>query len=171
MLSDKLKQDILRLQEQYPEKRSALIPALHLAQAEVGSLPDAVQREVAELFNIATTEVYAVVSFYDMFSEYPQGKHILHVCKNLSCMLRGSDQILEKLCHKLQVGPGGTTSDAEFTVIASECLAACDRAPMWLVDDQVVGPVTEEHIDKILDQAKNGPGHPSAMTGWEVGNG
>jgi len=171
MLSDKIKQDILRLQKQYPEKRSALIPALHLVQAEVGYLPGDVQKEVADLFNIATTEVHAVVTFYDMFSEHPQGKHILHICKNVSCMLRGSDALLEKICHRLQVSPGETTADGEFTVIPSECLAACDRAPMWLVDDEVVGPVQEGDIDKILDQAKKGPGHPSAMAGWEADNG
>ncbi len=171
MLTEKIKKDILRLQEQYPEKRSALIPALHLVQAEVGCVPGAAQKEVAELFNISTTEVLAVVTFYDMFTEKPQGKHIVHVCKNLSCMLRGCDDLLQKLCDKLQVAPGEITSDGEFTVIPSECLAACDKAPMWLVDDQVVGPVTEENIDQILDQAKKGHGHPSAMAGWEANNG
>lgn len=171
MLTDKLKQDIVRLQERYPEKRSALIPALHLVQAEVGSLPASVQREVADLFNIATTEVTAVVTFYDMFSEKPQGKHIVHVCKNISCMLRGSDEILEKLCHKLQISGGETTADGEFTVIPSECLAACDKAPMWLVDDQVVGPIVENDIDAILENAKASHGHPSPMKGWEDNHG
>ncbi len=171
MLSDKIKQEILQLQAQYPNKRSALIPALHLAQKEVGYLPTEVQKEIASLFDIAVTEVNAVVTFYDMFTEEPQGKHIVHVCKNLSCMLRRGDEMLEDLCEKLRVPPHGTTADGEFTVIPSECLGACDRAPMWLVDDQVVGPVEADQIDAIIEGARKSAGHPSAMRGWEVGNG
>lgn len=171
MLSDKIKQDILKVQAQYPHKRSALIPSLHLAQSEIGYLPTDAQKEIAVLFDIAVTEVNAVVTFYDMFHEEPQGKHILHVCKNLSCMLRGGDGVLEDLCEKLQVPPFGTTADGEFTVIPSECLGACDRAPMWLVDEQVVGPIASEQIDEIIDKARKSHGHPSPMTAWEVGNG
>lgn len=160
MLSEKTKKAILQLQKLYPEKRSALIPALHLAQAEVGYLPREMQDEVAELFGIESNEVNSVVTFYDMFFEKPVGKHILHVCKNVSCMLRGSDGVMSELCRKLKVSPGGTTSDGEFTVIASECLAACDRAPMILVDDKVVGPVKEGDLDRILSDAKQSHGHP-----------
>lgn len=156
MLSEKTKQAILELQKKYPEKRSALIPALHLAQAEVGYLPRLIQAEVAALFAIDPNEVNAIVTFYDMFYEEPVGKHVIHVCKNLSCMLRGSDGVLKAVCQCLQVKPGQTTADGQFTVIASECLAACDKAPMMLVDDKVIGPVSKEQIGKILDEAKRG---------------
>jgi len=159
MLSEKTKEAIVTLQNSYPEKRSALIPALHLAQNEIGYLPHEVQKEVAELFGIDQTEVHAIVTFYDMFFEEPVGKHIIHVCKNLSCMLRGCDRLLGKLCAKLEVQPGATTKDGQFTVIASECLAACDKAPMMLVDDKVVGPVTDEMLDQILADAKKGSSH------------
>jgi NADH-quinone oxidoreductase subunit E len=163
MLSEKTRKSILELQKLYPEKRSALIPALHLAQAEVGYLPREAQNEVAELFGIDPNEVNAIVTFYDMFFEKPVGKHLLHVCKNVSCMLRGSDGLLKKLCDRLQVTPGGTTADGEFTVIPSECLAACNRAPMMLVDDQVVGPIQDEDLDQILAATKQGRGHPSPV--------
>lgn len=163
MLSEQTKQAILDLQTLYPEKRSALIPALHLAQTEVGYLPSDIQNEVAILFGIDLNEVHAVVTFYDMFFEKPVGKHLIHVCKNVSCMLRGSDELLEKLCDKLQVSCGETTADGEFTVIASECLAACDRAPMMLVDEKVVGPIQEGELDQILIEAKKGPGHPAPV--------
>jgi NADH-quinone oxidoreductase subunit E len=163
MLSEETRKSILELEKLYPVKRSALIPALHLAQAEVGYLPRETQNEVATLLGIDLNEVNAVVTFYDMFFEEPVGKHILHVCKNVSCMLHGSDKLLSKLCHKLQVSPGKTSADGEFTVIASECLAACDLAPMMLVDDKVVGPVQENDLDQILTEAKKGPGHPSPM--------
>lgn len=162
-LSEKTKNAILKLQDKYPEKRSALIPALHLAQEEAGYLPHEIQSDVAGLFDISPNEVNAVVSFYDMFFDKPVGKHIIHVCKNASCMLRGADGVLKKMCEKLKVEPHGTTEDGQFTVIPSECLAACDRAPMMLVDDKVVGPVAEEMIDHIIAEAKMTPGHPSPI--------
>jgi NADH-quinone oxidoreductase subunit E len=163
MLSEKTRQSILELQKRYPVKRSALIPALHLAQAEAGYLPQEVQQEVANLFEIDLNEVNAVVTFYDMFFEEPVGKHILHVCKNVSCMLRGSDGVLKALCHKLQINPGETTTDGAFTVIPSECLGACDRAPMMLADEKVIGPISESDLDRILAETKKGPGHPSPV--------
>lgn len=157
ILREETREAIRNLQKRYPVARSALIPALHLAQAERGFLPREVQQEVADLFGIAITEVHAVVTFYDMFFEKPTGKHLIHVCQNLSCMLRGADGLLTRLCKKLDVAPGETTADGLFTVVASECLAACDRAPMWLVDEEVVGPVREETIDTLLAEAqKNG---------------
>lgn len=162
-ISEKTKQAILKLQTKYPEKRSALIPALHLAQADAGYLPEEVQNEVAELFDINPNEVNAVVSFYDMFFERPVGKHIIHVCKNASCMLRGADGVLRKMCDKLGIDPNGTSEDGQFTVIPSECLGACDRAPMMLVDDRVVGPVNEEMVDSIINEARKMPGHPSPI--------
>lgn len=143
---------INKLQEQYPEKRSALIPALHLAQKEQGYLPLEVQQEVADLFGLDLNEVHAVVTFYDMFYEKPKGKHIIHVCKNLSCMLKGSDGVLKTLCQKLNISPGETTDDGNFSVIPSECLAACDRAPMMLIDEEVVGPVKESDLEALLQR-------------------
>lgn len=168
ILSKETHEAILALQKLYPQKRSALIPALHLVQAEKGYLPTEVQKEVADLFEIDLNEVNAVVTFYDMFHEKPTGKHILHVCKNLSCMLRGADELLETLCQKLKVNVGETSEDGEFTVIASECLAACDRAPMMLVDDKVVGPISETDLDHILSEAKKSKGHASAVEMSEV---
>lgn len=159
-LTDETRQKILELQKAYPEKRSALIPALHLAQAEIGHLPTEIQQEIAELFELDVNEVNAIVTFYDMFFEKPIGKHLIHVCKNISCMLRGSDTILEGLCKKLAIRPWETTADREFTLIPSECLAACDLAPMALVDDKVVGPINESNLDQLLEDAKcNRGGH------------
>jgi NADH-quinone oxidoreductase subunit E len=165
MLNETIKQAIVELQKKYPVARSALIPALHLAQQQLGYLPREAQNEVAELFGIDPNEVNAIVTFYDMFYEEPVGKHLIHVCKNVSCMLRGGDELMGHLCRKLNAPPGRTTEDGEFTVIASECLAACDRAPMMLVDDQVIGPVQENEIDKILEEARRKEGHPSPVEG------
>ena len=155
-LKEEIKKEIISLQALYPEKRSALIPALHLAQEQEGYLPKELQQEVADLFGIALNEVHAVVTFYDMFFEEPKGKHLIHVCKNASCMLRGADELLQSLCERLNVEPGGTTEDGAFSVIPCECLAACDRAPMMLVDEKVVGPVACKDIETLLCEAKDG---------------
>lgn len=162
-LSDAIKKAILDLQKHYPEKRSALIPALHLAQSQEGYLPLEIQQEVAELFALDTNEINGVVTFYDMFYDKPMGKHLLHVCKNLSCMLRGSDEILAQLCQKLETCPHQTSEDGNFTIIPSECLGACDLAPMMLVDDRVVGNLKTENLDHIIEEAKRSPGHPSPV--------
>lgn len=149
MLSETAKKTILDLQKRYPEKKSALIPALHVAQKEKGYLPMETQQEVADLFNLSVNEVNSVVTFYDMFFEEPVGKHVIHVCKNLSCMLRGCDPIIKHLMEK--------SDDKEFTVIPSECLGACDRAPMLIGDDKVYGPI--EDVDAVLDEIRKGAGH------------
>lgn len=164
MLSEKTRQYIVALQKRYPQKRSALIPALHKVQAEQGYLSLETQREVAALFDLAPSEVHSVVTFYDMFFEHPVGKHLIRVCKNACCLLRGGDSLLESLCKKLHVEPGGTTRDGEFTVIPSECLAACDKAPMLLIDDEVYGPVKEEDLEGLLESAKKRPGFPCPLT-------
>jgi len=140
-LTEKTVNAIKELQKKYPERRSALIPALHIAQSERGYLPPEIQADVADLFDIAPSEVEAVVAFYDMFYEEPVAKHIIHVCKNVSCMLNGADCLMKKVREK---------AGSDYTVIPSECLAACDRAPMMLIDDKVFGPVIEEDLDKIL---------------------
>lgn len=155
MLSDKTRNQIFELQKRYPEKRSALIPALHLAQNEVGYLPREIQDEIAALFGIDPNEVNGVVTFYDMFFEEPVGKHLLHVCKNVSCMLRGADEVIAKLCKKLNIEPKETSADGKFTVIPSECLGACDLAPVMIVDEDLVGPVKEEDLDRILFSAED----------------
>ena len=159
MLTEKTRTAILELQKKYPVARSALIPALHLAQSEKGYLPRETQNEVAELFGIDPNEVNSVVTFYDMFFEEPVGRHVLHVCKNVSCMLRGSDQLISSLCQKLKTEPHEVSPDGEFTIIPSECLGACDLAPMLIADDKVIGPVDLNQIDQLLAEAKKGSGH------------
>lgn len=171
-LSEKTRHLILELQSNYPEKRSALIPALHLAQKEIGYLPYEIQREIAELFGIPVNEVNAVVTFYDMFFDKPIGKHHIRVCKNASCMLRGSDKLLHQICKKLNIKPWETSKDGEFTIMPSECLAACDRAPMLLMDEDVIGPITEDDLDALFSKAKEMEGNPCPLTAdMEEGHG
>lgn len=158
ILTKETKEKILELQKKYPKKRSALIPALHLAQNENGYLPSEIQHEVAQLFEISYNEVNSIVTFYDMFSEEPMGKRVLHICKGISCMLRGCDPLIEKICAKLQVKPGETTADGKFSVHLAECLGACDRAPMAIIDHEVHGPLTMENLVPILEKGDSSHG-------------
>lgn len=170
-LSASTREAILKLQKEYPHKRSALIPALHIAQSEKGFLCQKIQREVAELFDLDPNEVNAIVAFYDMFFDKATGKHPLRVCKNASCMLNGADEILETLCDHLQIEPGQTTADGLFTVIPSECLAACDKAPVMIADDKVIGPLKKEDLITLLETIKQRAGTPSPITAHEVHDG
>lgn len=154
MLTKETKQAILDLQKEYPEKRSAIIPALHLAQKEVGFLPTEIQQEVADLFGVCLDEVNSLVTFYEMFYDKPVGKHLVHVCQNLPCMLRGADALMDGICQKLCIKSGETTKNQQFTIFHAECLGACDRAPAMMIDQETHGPVPLTDIDKVLDGYK-----------------
>lgn len=151
-LSLQTKTAIQQLQEEYPDKRSALIPALYLAQKEWGYLPLSIQQEVGELFALSLQEVRAVVSFYDLFFEEPVGKQIIRLCKNLSCMLRGSDFVLRAFEKEGALERGKTTG--EITLLEVECLGACDQAPAALVNEELVGELDEEKVRNIVHQLR-----------------
>ena len=151
-LSERAKEEILRLQGLYPQARSALLPALFVAQGEAGFLSQEVLEEVAELFQLPVNEVASVASFYALFHRKPVGRHVIHFCTNLSCMLNGAEEILDHLCRRLGVRPGETTGDGLFTVKEAECLAACDIAPMMLVDEEIYGHLTPQKVDEILER-------------------
>ncbi|GIL11707.1 MAG: NAD(P)H-dependent oxidoreductase subunit E [Chloroflexi bacterium] len=114
----------------YPDKRSAVMPLLYLAQEEYGWVsPEGIQ-EVAALCDMDPTQVQSIAGFYTMYSEKPKGKYWLQVCTDLACALRGADEFYEQLKAELGVDDGGTTEDGLFTVEHVMCLAACDKAPM-----------------------------------------
>lgn len=142
MLTESIRKHIVQLQESYPEQRSALIPALHIVQKEYGCLSEELQQEVANLFNIALNEVKAVVSFYDMFHEQPLRGEPLRICKNLSCMLRGCDALIQQIKQEVEHSP-----ELNVEIEECECLGACDRAPMVIFKEEVHGPIT--HLDQL----------------------
>lgn len=154
-LSQEIRTSIIDLQKKYPEKRSALIPALHLAQKQLGYLSLEVQQEVADIFGLSLSEVHSVVTFYDMFFEKPTGKKIIYACKNLSCMLRGADELIEHVSAKLKEDTSSLSS--EFTLVEAQCLAACDRAPVWIINEKVEGPIRIPEIDALLEKAIREP--------------
>ena len=130
MLKEKYAGQIAATFSKYPDKRSAVMPLLYLAQEEYGWVTPASLVEVAELCEMDPTQVKSIAGFYTMYSEKPKGKYWLQVCTDLPCALRGAEQFHEALKAELGIGEGETTPDGLFTIEHVMCLAACDRAPM-----------------------------------------
>ncbi|HVG54135.1 MAG TPA: NADH-quinone oxidoreductase subunit NuoE [Vicinamibacterales bacterium] len=121
----------------YPadQRKSAILYALFLVQKQQGYISGASMRFVAEQIRCTPAEVEDVVSYYTMFYTKPVGKYVLNVCRTLSCALLGAERVTEELSAKLGIGPGQTTADGMFTLMEVECLGACDRAPVLMIND------------------------------------
>jgi NADH-quinone oxidoreductase subunit E len=146
--------EVRRLRGLYPDPQGALLPALHLAQDVFGYISEEVEAYVAGLFGLAPAHVHEVVTFYTMYFREPKGRHVVAVCHNLSCHLAGAPAILEHLRRRLGIEPGGTTDDGRVTLLAVECLCACEMAPMLQVDDRYEGNLTPETVDRLIDQLR-----------------
>jgi len=142
--------EVRRLQGLYPDRRGALLPVLHLAQDTFGYISLEIEEYVAGLFELYPAHVHEVVTFYTLFFQRPVGRHLLSVCHNLSCALRGAEDVLAYLQERLGIEAGETTPDGRVTLLRVECLCACEIAPMIQVDDEYVGPVTRETVDTVL---------------------
>ncbi len=151
MLSDSACQQIQDLISQYPQKRSALIPSLHLIQKELGYISQDTMREVAEIFGISPNEVHEVASFYTMFHRKPVGKYVIQVCTNISCTLCDAEGIMAHLTNKLGIKPGETTSDNKYTLLEVECLGSCGTSPVVQINEDYYEELTPEKLDTVLD--------------------
>ncbi|MDP2627674.1 MAG: NADH-quinone oxidoreductase subunit NuoE [Candidatus Rokubacteria bacterium] len=146
--------EVRRLQALYPDTRGALLPVLHMAQEAFGYISLPLEEYVAGLFGLSPAHVHEVVTFYTMFFQQPKGRHVVGVCHNLSCHLLGAKGIIEHLKERLGIDPGETTADGRVTLLAVECLCACEQAPMMQVDDRYEGCLTPETVDRILEELK-----------------
>jgi NADH-quinone oxidoreductase subunit E len=141
----------------YPsgKQKSALLPVLHLAQVEFdGWLDVPVMDYVAGLLEIEPIEVYEVASFYSMFNFKPVGKFVFEVCQTGPCMLNGSDNIIDYIKQKLNIGVGETTTDGMFTLKTVECLGACGYAPMMQFGKTYREHLTKEKVDSIIEECR-----------------
>jgi NADH-quinone oxidoreductase subunit E len=150
VLSPAVLAEITRLAGLYAHARSALMPALYAAQEQVGHLSEPALSDVAQALGLPVSEVTSVATFYSMFHTEPPGRHHIRVCTNLSCYLNGCGDVLERLCRGLGIRPGETTPDGGVTLEAVECLAACEEAPVVLVDADRHPRVTPEAVDDLL---------------------
>jgi len=155
MLSDTSLQEIDRELAKYPADRrqSALMAALRIAQDEHNWLSEELIEFVAGVIGVTPIRAWEVATFYSMYHLKPVGRHTINVCTNISCMLRGSKQIVDCLEEKLGIKLGETTEDGKFTLREVECLAACAGAPMLQLDRQYHENLTPERIDEILEAA------------------
>ncbi len=150
MLSQKAQDEIKEVIKRYPVKRSAILPALWIAQREYGYLSEEAMRSVAGLLDLNPTQVYEVATFYTLYSLKPVGKYMLQVCRTLSCALCGAMEIIRYIEGKLGIKEGETTPDGLFTLKTVECLAACGAAPAMQVNADYYENLTPERVDKIL---------------------
>src|SRR5436309_2035378 len=157
ILSEPLREKIRALFPRYPSKRAVTLPALHIIQEHLRCVPYQAMAEIAELLEITPAEVHDTMSFYGFFPQAPLGDVRVWICRSISCMLRGGDELLEHACGRLAIEPGETTPDGKLTVEFAECLGLCDFAPVALADDgRVYGPLTEESVDTMLEELKRG---------------
>jgi NADH-quinone oxidoreductase subunit E len=150
-----IKEQIAELRTRYPTSEAVLLPALHLAQRAWGGwLPDEAIAAVAAELNLPVSKVYGVVTFYDLYHQHPVGRHRIRVCTNLSCQLRGAEEIMEVLQQELGVGEEEITPDGRCSYVHFECLGSCDTAPMMMVDETYHENLTPQHVRTILKGLK-----------------
>jgi NADH:ubiquinone oxidoreductase subunit E len=140
----------------YPDTRSAIMPALRIAQERHGGwLPPKAFEEVGEALGLTPAYCEAVASFYDMFQLAPVGRHLVEVCTNISCALVGAQQVLEAFERELGVRPGETSADAEVTLRAIECAGGCGWGTVVAVDHRYREPVQAEDVPALVEELRN----------------
>lgn len=138
----------------YPERRSAVLPALRAAQEEHGWLSPTAMEQVAAVMQVTPAYLESVASFYDMLELRPHGRHTIYMCTNLSCQLRGAGDVLAALAEATGAPVGGSSADGRFHLRSFECLGACDLAPMASIDGHYRGPLTAEDAVSIADHLR-----------------
>jgi NADH-quinone oxidoreductase subunit E len=135
----------------YPQPKAAVLPVLWEVQKAEGWVSSESEAWVAERLGVSPAHVHGCVTFYTMYKQRPMGRHHIQVCTTLSCMLRGSDEMLDHIKKKLNVEEGGTTADGKFSLVRVECLGSCGTAPMFQLNDDYHEDLTIEKVDQLLD--------------------
>jgi NADH-quinone oxidoreductase subunit E len=152
-LSESAKQKIRDHFSRYPSKQAVTLPALHIAQQEQGHVSRAAIKEIAAMLELSPAEIVDTMSFYGFFKDeqHPLGKRRIWVCRSLSCMLRGGDELLAEVCERLHLQPGETTASGSATIELAECLGACDGAPCILIDDELQLNATVDEVVSLTE--------------------
>ena len=152
MLPDELTTRLEEIRGRYPTPKAAMVPVLHLVQNERGGWLDGEsQAWVAEFLSVTPMEVWEVVTFYPMLHDKPVGKHVIHVCRTLSCDACGARDLWQHLKGRLKVARGETTEDGKFTLRSAECLASCGTAPAFLLDGERHEGLALDDVDALLE--------------------
>jgi NADH-quinone oxidoreductase subunit E len=153
-LAQRHKDTIAGILARYPNKRAALLPLLWLVQEDQGYVSEEAMAEVAALLDLTPPQVYQTISFYTMYNTKPIGKFHLQVCRSLMCGLVGAEDLIRWIHAKIGIKPGETTPDMLFTLKQVECLGSCATGPMMQVNDDYYESLTQDKLNRILDDLK-----------------
>lgn len=154
MFSNTVLKEIEEIKARYPDSKSALLPALYIAQREFGWLSHEAMLCVAKTLNMPEATVRGTASFYAMFRHKPAGRHVIQLCTNVSCMILGVERLLDFLKNRYGVTPNSISQDGRFSLIIMECIGACGTAPAMLVDTDFYDNLTEQSMEEILRRYK-----------------
>ena len=151
MFGEQFEKTVDSIVAKYQEPQAALLPVLWELQKHKGWIAPECEAWAAERLGVSPAHVHGVVTFYTMYRQKPMGKYHIQVCTTLSCMLRGSDELIEHLKQKLGIEVGETTSDGRFSLVRVECLGSCGTAPMFQLNDDYHEDLTLAKVDELLD--------------------
>lgn len=155
VLTDEMVEAIKAYFPRYPTKQAVTLPALHIVNERLRHVPLEAVVEIAQLLELHPSQVQDTLSFYGFFKQdAPHGRTRAWVCRSIACALRGGEEVLEHLCHKLGIQPGETTPDGRVTVEFAECLGACDFAPCMLADKTLHKDLTKEKAEEFAASLK-----------------
>ncbi len=154
ILTEASREQIREKVSQYPDRKSAILPALTIAYSQTGYLNDEIYREISQVIRVPHVEIAEAATFYTLFPKLPVGKYLIQVCHNISCALLGADSLLAYLEQKLGIKKGETTPDNLFTLVTVECLGSCATAPMMQINQDYYENLTGEKVDRILEELK-----------------
>lgn len=155
VLTDEMVAEIKAYFPRYPSRQAVTLPALHIVNEKLRHVPLQAVVEIAELLELAPAQVQDTLSFYGFFKQdEPHGQTRAWVCRSISCALRGGEEVLDHLCHRLGIGPGGTTADGQITVEFGECLGACEHAPCMLAGETLHKSLDKAAADRFVDSLR-----------------
>ena len=162
MIFSDLKGKAGEILERYEFPKAAMLPVLWLVQENQGYVSQEAEAWVARILGVARSYVREAVSFYNMYHTKPVGRRELRVCTSLPCLLRGADDLLDRIKESLKISPGETTPDQQVTLTEVECLCACEMSPMAQLDERFVGPLEGETVNTLIQDALTEPGNPES---------
>lgn len=154
MFGETVLKEIDEIRVKYPDRRSALLPSLYIAQREFGWLSQDAMQCVAKALNLSESIVRGTASFYSMFKHKPVGRHLIQLCTNVSCMILGAERLVDFLGNKYGLQPDGTTEDGRLSLVVMECIGACGTAPAMLVNTDFYDNLSEKRIEEVLEKYK-----------------
>ena len=154
MITQENLKKIEELRKRYPTSQAALLPVLWIAQEQEGWISEDMMRYVGKLLDLPYGHILGVVTFYTMYQSKKPGKYHIEVCTNVSCMLRGSDKILETIEHRCGAKPGQISADGKWAVSEVECMGACSGAPMFAIGEEYYENLTPEKTEELLSSLK-----------------